>query len=255
MSTWGVTPLTVCAGALAIGGAGAVADWLVVMRRLDDRRTLEHTLLEGRLERPQLNWLVATLVQFYRRAQPVLTSASSHLCEWSRNLRANRHVLLDPRFNLPTALVRRVDRMQRRFLAERGAILVARVQRRRIIDGHGDLRPEHIWLDHRIRIIDCLEFNPRLRAVDPIDEIAFLDVECERLGAAPVGTLIARCVVRDLNDDAPAELYRFYRCYRATLRARLAIAHLSEPRCPNVREMAPHCARLSRRSCPRCHAP
>jgi aminoglycoside phosphotransferase family enzyme len=36
------------------------------------------------------------------------------------------------------------------------------VHRRRIVDGHGDLRPEHIWLDRQVRIIDCLEFNPRL---------------------------------------------------------------------------------------------
>jgi hypothetical protein len=68
--------------------------------------------------------------------------------------------------------------------AERRAMLAERVLRRRIINGHGDLRPEHIWFDHEVRIIDCLEFNPRLRAVDPFDEITFLDVECERLGAA-----------------------------------------------------------------------
>ena len=54
---------------------------------------------------------------------------------------------------------------------------------RRIVDGHGDLRPEHIWLDDPIEIIDCLEFNARLRAVDPFDEIAFLSLKCERLGA------------------------------------------------------------------------
>ena len=45
---------------------------------------------------------------------------------------------------------------------------------RRIIDGHGDLRPEHIWLGDPVRIIDCLEFNKRLRTVDPFDEIAYL---------------------------------------------------------------------------------
>ncbi len=32
------------------------------------------------------------------------------------------------------------------------------------------------------RIIDCLEFNANLRAVDPLDEVAFLALECERLG-------------------------------------------------------------------------
>jgi aminoglycoside phosphotransferase family enzyme len=135
-----------------------------------------------------------------------------------------------------------MDCIQRRFISQCRPILAARVDRCRIIDGHGDLRPEHIWLNHEIRIIDCLEFNPRLRAVDPFDEIAFLDLECERLGAAWAGRYIRTRVARGLNDDRPEGLYRFYRSYRATLRARLAIAHLSEPK-PRTPEKWPSLAR------------
>ena len=100
-------------------------------------------------------------------------------------------MLLDRRFGLPAGLVRRIDRAQRRFLAGCGGLIAARVRHRRIVDGHGDLRPEHIWLDDKVRIIDCLEFNPRLRVVDPFDEIAYLGLECERLGAAWVGDISA----------------------------------------------------------------
>jgi aminoglycoside phosphotransferase family enzyme len=238
----GVTPLTVSAGGLSIGGAGAITDWLVVMHRLDDRWSLEQVLREGRLDKAQLDRLAATLVGFYRRVHPLFISCGSHLSEWSRSLAANRRVLLDPRFDLPTARVRRIDRLQRRFVTECRATLAARVRRRHIVDGHGDLRPEHIWLDHEVRIIDCLEFNPRLRAVDPFDEIAFPDLECERLGAAWARQYIRSGVQRGLHEDLPAELYHFYRSYRATLRARLAIAHLSEPN-PRTPEKWPRLAR------------
>jgi aminoglycoside phosphotransferase family enzyme len=234
----GVAPLTASAGGLCIGGSGAVVDWLVVMHRLDDRCTLEQVLHENCLETPQLDRLAATLVRFYRHARPVLISSGPHLSEWSRSLTANRRVLLDPRFGLPSALIRRIDRLQRRFLAECSAMLGARVR----VDGHGDLRPEHIWLDHEIRIIDCLEFNPRLRVVDPLDEIAYLDLECERLGAAWAGRYIRAHVERGLREDLPPALYHFYRSYRATLRARLAIAHLAEPK-PRTPEKWPRLAR------------
>jgi aminoglycoside phosphotransferase family enzyme len=226
----GVAPLTVSPlGALAIGGEGEVADWLVVMRRLDERWVLEEVLREGRLKTPQLDRLAATLVRFYRRARPVLISPGAHLLDWSRSLAENRRVLLDRRFGLPTALILRIDRVQRRFVAERRDLIDARVRRHRIVDGHGDLRPEHIWLDHEIRIIDCLEFNARLRAVDPFDEIAYLDLECERLGAAWAGRYIRTRIERGLAASVPPALFHFYRSYRATLRARLAIAHLAEP--------------------------
>jgi aminoglycoside phosphotransferase family enzyme len=240
----GVAPLAVCNGGLSIGGVGATVDWLVVMRRLDERWALEQVLREGRLQTPQLDRLAATLVRFHRRARPVLISAGAHLREWMESVAANRRVLFDPRFGLPSALIRRIDRMQRRFLAEDRGLLEKRALGHRIVDGHGDLRPEHIWLNGEIRIIDGIEFNARLRAVDPFDEIAFLDLECERLGAAWAGQYLKTRVERGLNDkDLPSSLYHFYRCYRATLRARLAIAHLSEPK-PRTPEKWPHLARV-----------
>jgi aminoglycoside phosphotransferase family enzyme len=63
-----------------------------------------------------------------------------------------------------------------------------------------------------------------------LDELAFLCLECERLGIAWAGRYLRRRVMRDLRDHTPEALFWFYRCHRATLRARLAIAHLLEPR-------------------------
>ena len=68
-----------------------------------------------------------------------------------------------------------------------------------------------------------------LRMVDPFDEIAFLCVECERLGAAWAGEYLRRRIRHALHDSDSEELFVFYRCHRATLRARLAVAHLLEP--------------------------
>ncbi len=104
------------------------------------------------------------------------------------------------------------------------------------------MRPEHVWLGDPVRIIDCLEFNPHLRAVDPFDEISFLSLECERLGSAATGEYLKRHVSRGLRDGLSEELFLFYRCHRATLRARLAIAHLLEPN-PRTPEKWPRLAR------------
>ncbi len=220
-----VLPLVRSDHGLSIGGPGAVVDWLVVMRRLNEGETLEHAILEHRVASWQLDRVAATLQQFYRRTSTDLISADAHLVGWQRGIAYNRRILLDRRLDLPFGLVRRVDRAQRRFLASRSGLLAHRIRTRRIVDGHGDLRPEHIWLGDPVRIIDCLEFNSRLRAVDPLDEIAFLCMECERLGGAWAGEYLKRRLMPHLPDGAPEPLFIFYRCYRATLRARLAIAH------------------------------
>ena len=230
----GVLPLTDSGRGLAISGDGAPVDWLVCMKRLDERFMLERLISDWRVEVSRLDRLVDVLSHFYRVATPVFLSPAVHLADLDRSLAYNRRVLLDPRFTLPAGLVRRIDRAQRRFLERRGGLIAARLRHRRIIDGHGDLRPEHIWLDDRVRIIDCLEFNPRLRVVDPFDEVAYLSMECERLGAPQVGEYLQRRMKHVLRDGPADELFAFYHCHRASLRARLAIAHLYEthPRTP-----------------------
>jgi aminoglycoside phosphotransferase family enzyme len=235
----GVVRLVATEKGLSIGGRGTTADWLVVMRRLTSEWALDCAIAENRVKTYQLDRLVATLGRFYRHAAPGYVSPQAELVTWHRNISCDCRTLLDRRFGLPSEIVRNIERVQRRFLHERARTVARRARERRIIDGHGDLRPEHIWLTDGIKIIDCLEFNAQLRTVDPFDEIAYLSLECERLGAAWIGDYVKRGVARALHDDPGRDLFLFYRCHRATLRARLAIAHLLEP-APRTPEKWPH---------------
>ena len=67
-----VVPLTITPRGLSLGENATVIDWLVVMRRLDERQTLEHAIEEQCVERWQLDVLAETLAQFYRRARATL---------------------------------------------------------------------------------------------------------------------------------------------------------------------------------------
>lgn len=224
-----VVPLRM-AGTLSLSGDGRVVDWLVVMRRLEEESSLEQSILSAQAEPRQIDSLAGLLTRFYRHSRSARRSASQHLATWHRSLSDNRRVLTKAEFALPHGQLHRIDLAQHRFLVQEACLLSRRVQDHRIVDGHGDLRPEHIWLDHPGPIIDCLEFNPHLRKVDPFDEIAYLSVECERLGASWIGERMKRRLARALHDPIPDVLFAFYRCYRASLRARLSIAHLLAPK-------------------------
>jgi len=239
----GVTPLTMSPRGLAIHGDGPIVEWLVVMRRLEENGALDAALLGGRLEPRQADRIASTLAAFYRHARRVYIRPEAHLADWSKALASNGRVLRDPRLGLPRGIIQRIERIQQDFLARRSQTLVERVYERRIVDAHGDLRPEHIWLRDPVIIIDCLEFDPRLRALDPLEELAFLYLECERLGAKWVGDRIRRRLGRQLGDDPSTGLFAFYRCHRALLRARLTIAHLLDPS-PRTPDKWPRLARL-----------
>src|SRR3974377_1841074 len=118
----GVTPLVLSEQGFAIGGQGEIADWLVVMKRLDDSQMLDNVIRERRLHRWQLDRLVEVLLQFYRRAKPVFIAPAAHLAELRRSLAYNRRILLDPRLGLPSGFVRHIDAAQRRCVAERARV-------------------------------------------------------------------------------------------------------------------------------------
>ncbi|HYP37060.1 MAG TPA: hypothetical protein VEQ62_12050, partial [Stellaceae bacterium] len=107
-------------------------------------------------------------------------------------------------------------------------VLLQRLEARRVVEGHGDLRPEHICLGSTPRIIDCLEFRPDLRCLDPVDELAFLAMECERLGARSIGRVLFHHYCRRTGDCPPPVLIAFYKAIGALIRARIAILHLQE---------------------------
>lgn len=205
-----------------------VVDWLVVMRRLDRGRMLE-TLLGDGISEGSLTRLSQRLADFYRHAPRARVTPSAWSARRRAELKAARAILLDPRLKMPRGLARRVLALAARIGARCEPLAVRRIRRGHIVDGHGDLRPEHIWLGDGVLVIDALEFNASLRAVDPLEEIAFLELECARLKSPRVGLRLKRKILWRLGETRPEPLYAYYRSQRALQRARLAIAHLLEP--------------------------
>ena len=223
------------------GGADgtALVDAAVHMRRLPDARGLEQLLRTRALRddapgRRQVDALAQVLDDFYAGAARAPVPARTHLARQRRELAIDQAVL--GRFagagpataaRLPEAAV--LLARAGRALEEAAPLLRARVQAGCLVEGHGDLRPEHVYLLERPLVIDALEFNAALRQVDPLDELVGLGLECERLGAPWIGPrLLARCT-RALGGPPDPTLVALYRLLRALRRARLALAHLLEP--------------------------
>lgn len=207
--------------------AGRTLDWLVQMRRLPHDRMLDCLIRTGRLQPAQIEALALVLSRFYQHALPARATPALHLARFRSEQSRNRAVLSDPRFDLPDA-GRALDRLDD-LLVQQTDALAQRVRQWHVVDGHGDLRPEHVCLVDPPVVIDGLTFAESLRQVDPFEELSSLALDCEHLGAAWVGDLLIRRCVQRLDDDPPPALLQLYRTSRALLRARLAVAHLLDP--------------------------
>jgi aminoglycoside phosphotransferase family enzyme len=231
----GVVPLVRADGRLKLGGEGDVVDWLVEMRRLPEGRMLDRLLETGRLERADVEALATTLAAFYRRTERATLSPEAYAERYRREQARNREVLQARSFALEgVALGSTLDALEEAIERGRG-LLMERARSGHVLDGHGDLRPEHVCLVTPVVIFDCLEFSQELRSVDPYDELSFLSLECAALGHGEVGEAVVDRVALRIGQRPSQPLMRLYRAFRATLRARLALAHLLDavPREPD----------------------
>ncbi len=216
-------------GTLRIGGAGQVVDWLVEMRRLPAAQMLDTALAEGTATREAVAQVAAHVAAFYAAAPPARVTEAAYLHRFHHELALSRGILHDGAYGLPEEAPAMVVGALDAFVTEERDALLAPLRSGQIVEGHGDLRPEHVFLGEPPAVIDCLEFDRALRLLDPFEEIAFLAMECRLLGGAWAGGVFLRRVAAALGRRPPARLLAFYTAFRACLRARLSLAHLQEP--------------------------
>jgi uncharacterized protein len=224
-----VVPLTLEPdGGLRLDGSGAPAEWLVKMQRLPADRTLDRLIGRGTILPAEVEPAAALLAAFYARATAARVGVAEYARHLAEGIRADRDELVEEVYGLPAADILLVAGEQLRYVDEARRALDRRVTAGRVVEGHGDLRPEHIFLTDPPAIIDCLEFSRDLRILDPLDELAFLALECSRLGAPEVGGWFLDVYLDVTGDEAPADLLGFYQRFRALRRAKVAVWHLRD---------------------------
>lgn len=215
-------------GALRIGGRGRAVEWLVKMRRLRAEAMMDRMIKAGAIEDADIQDLGLRLSRFYREAVKVRTEPSAYIERFAKDIKASLEVIDAAGYGIPADLAHAVADALSRFLDRDRALLEQRARENRIVDAHGDLRPEHIRLRPQPLAIDCLEFNQDFRALDPVEELAYLAIECEFLGDATVGPRILAAYA-EATGDVPADaLFLFYGAGRAFLRAKLAVWHIAD---------------------------
>jgi len=202
-------------------------DWLVHMRRLPGERMLDMLVQRQQVGPDQVDALVDRLAQFHGAARRIVLDGADHVRRIVDEQQANRTVLEDARVGLAEAAA--ASRRFEHAVALHADALVRRAQEGRLVEGHGDLRPEHICMLAPPVVIDCLEFDATLRELDPFDEIAFLALEIGLLGAASLADALQARYAELMSDPEGCGLRQLYTARRALLRARLVAAHLLDP--------------------------
>ena len=212
------------------GPDGEVCDHLVVMRRMPATRRLSTLVRSHEPVAWPLRQVARILAAQHAKAArgPQIAEQGSRDAlrrRWADNIEQTRTIQapLAPREPLDPAVICETERLASRFLAGRAPLFDARIRQGRIVDGHGDLLADDIFcLDDGPRILDCLDFDDRLRWLDGLDDAAFLAMDLERLGAPALAEQFMAAYAEYSADPAPACLRHHYVAYRAFVRAKIA---------------------------------
>lgn len=206
-----------------IGGAGVPIDHVVRMRRFPESSLLRDLLPARRLEPGLLDGFARRLAALHgaaERAAPVTGFGSPDLIA-----RAATDVL--------SALQSQVqgDEARRAALAALGtwvqeqsqALRMAWIARRQggaVRECHGDLHTANVVLvDGVLTPFDCIEFDPALRWIDVMSDVAFLTMDLKAHGHGDLAFRFLDAWLQHSGDYPGLQVLRFYEVYRALVRA------------------------------------
>ncbi|MCA2218996.1 bifunctional aminoglycoside phosphotransferase/ATP-binding protein [Jidongwangia harbinensis] len=226
-----------------LGPDGRPCDHLVVMRRMSADRRLSSLVRAGVPVSGHLRRLARVLAAFHATARRGPAISAEGTCEALRQRWDDSFAMLQPFHGgvLDAAVAARIETLTHDFLAGRAPLFDDRIAAGRIVDGHADLLADDIFcLDDGPRILDCIEFDDRLRYVDMLDDAAFLAMDVEHLGAANAARDFLDRYAAFSGDTAPAALRHHYLAYRAFVRAKVACLRRTQGDATAATDVADH---------------
>jgi hypothetical protein len=226
-----------------LGPDGAPCDHLVMMRRMPADRRLSTLVRAGAPVTDHLRRLARLVAAFHATAVrgPQISAEGSRdaiLRRWTdsfHQVRPFRGTVLDQ------DLTGEIERLTVEFLAGREPLFDDRIAAGRIVDGHADLLADDIFcLDDGPRVLDCIEFDDRLRWLDGLDDAAFLAMDLESLGVPELGGRFLDWYADFAADPAPASLRHHYLAYRAFVRAKVACLRYAQGDEPAAADASQH---------------
>jgi uncharacterized protein len=207
-----------------VGSDGEPRDHLIAMRRMPADRRLS-TLVEGGRAEDCIREVARVIAAFHARCETSPEIASAATAARLRENWESGFATMQPFVGslLDAEAARAVEDLARRYLAGRGRLFAARIELGKVRDGHGDLLADDVFcLDDGPRILDCIEFDDRLRHGDVLADVAFLAMDLERVSDAATGSRFLAWYREFAGEGYPQTLAHYYIAYRAHVRAKVA---------------------------------
>jgi aminoglycoside phosphotransferase family enzyme/predicted kinase len=242
----GVVGVAPAGPGLRFEGEGTPVEWAVKMRRLPDAATLLERLRRDAVDTPLIEELGRRIASFHRGAE--VNERIASFGRFEPVSRAVRDVFAQAAPQAGTTVdpevFRRVVTLAEEALTDLRPLIEARAARGVPRDCHGDLHLDHVYCFPErqppadLVIIDCIEFNERLRFIDPVADMAFAAMDLAFHGRRDLARALAGAYFEESGDAEGQALLPLYTAYRACVRGEVEGLLLGEPEVPGTERAA-----------------
>ncbi|HET9279629.1 MAG TPA: hypothetical protein VFN95_15645 [Flavitalea sp.] len=219
-----VQPVKEIAGQFFIGsGDGKTIDYAVRMRKLDRDMQMNILLSNNKVTSDDIQRLAKKIARFHKTAL-LIRKKDFDLFRKEFNDLNNEKAYLSEYLPSAGVMIDEAIGASDRFIDEKRHVFDARLKKGFFKDCHGDLHSRNIFLLPDPQPFDCIEFNDDFRAIDVLNEVAFLCMDLDAFGKQDLSELF----LNSYNSLLPAiqtfedySLFVYYKMYRANIRAKV----------------------------------
>jgi len=227
-----VVPISGCMEQPVLHGPGVAIEYAIKMVQFPQQAQLDNMLANGELDHHHID-AIADLVAEFHQTTAVAAEDS--------NFGDPEHVYQPVAENFTQIRQRphtakyddRLAGLEHWSKAAFAGLKHVFEQRKRdgfIRECHGDMHLRNlVWFNDKPLAFDCLEFNPSLRWIDTLSEVAFLVMDLQDRNQPLLAQRFLNRYLEQCGDYQGMHVLRFYLAYRALVRAKVDAIRAGQP--------------------------
>ena len=227
----GIVPITGSAAHPHLKGQGAPFEFAVKMKQFSSDQEISDILASGEKAEAWIIQLADRIATFHAQIEKASEDSPYGTSEmvWQPMKECLKEIpphLLTPHTQGFLTHIERWAQQEWRKLSD---VFLCRKQGGFVRECHGDLHLGNIAMfEGKVCVFDALEFEPRLRWIDVMSEVAFLVMDLEKHGHQDLAFVFLNRYLELTGDYEGLRVFRFYQVYRALVRAKVAGLRLAQ---------------------------
>ncbi len=206
-------------------GAGAAIEYAVRMVQFPQQAQLDNMLTQGKLHSQHIDAIAVMVANFHQRTD--IAPADSNFGDPQHVYHPVAENFSQIREHLQTSdyesELANLENWSKTSYATLTPVFEQRKHDGFIRECHGDMHLRNlVWFNNKPMAFDCLEFNPALRWIDTLSEVAFLVMDLDDREQSALARRFLNNYLQQCGDYQGIQVLRFYLVYRALVRAKVA---------------------------------